>query len=472
MFLGKRGQEISLHMVISVILAIAVGGIFMFAVPKYATSADFDRVFVTEYTALTINTLYSVPGDITYDYRYPLKNYKLAFREGRIAVNEIPFEQKISLQTYVEKPSYKLDKEFTSPSFLAFRKKSGIVDISDSGFFEEQRICPAVDTSGSIEEKVIYIDASTTPEKAVLVNEVALALEKACRLRNIRCQTTKPEQYDMLVKLDIGEKQGEVVIIYPKVSELSTKLSCFVTDELTNADLPNSEESYQAELTQTEQAIPFVVINIGSIEDEEFFSARNMNLVITSVVNSIIYYYKPLGEIREEKLTAVEYKLIGVCEPIDNLGFQKTSYYLGEYGSSQNEVRSNLVKTKLFDRDIYVNKRVAKAFACVQKEIEQCQEAGGYDIDSIGTYNWRTVRGSRTRLSAHSFGIAVDINPDRNPMCPGWPNCAHEQVLITDIPECVVQAFKRYGFEWGGDWQTRKDPMHFEYHGEPEQVIV
>ena len=56
-------------------------------------------------------------------------------------------------------------------------------------------------------------------------------------------------------------------------------------------------------------------------------------------------------------------------------------------------------------------------------------------------------------LSVHSWGIAVDINPETNPM--GTKG---------NMPKDVIRVFKDHGFSWGGDWPgKRKDPMHFQY---------
>ena len=58
-------------------------------------------------------------------------------------------------------------------------------------------------------------------------------------------------------------------------------------------------------------------------------------------------------------------------------------------------------------------------------------------------------------LSIHSWGAALDINWDKNPMT--------KMVLVSDMPEAFVQAFRNRGWNWGGDWHSSKDAMHFQY---------
>lgn len=79
-------------------------------------------------------------------------------------------------------------------------------------------------------------------------------------------------------------------------------------------------------------------------------------------------------------------------------------------------------------------------------------EAGGYRISSLGGYNHRNIAGTN-RLSNHAFGNAIDINPLTNPM---------GRSLVTDMPANVGDMASKWGLSWGGNWNSKKDAMHFE----------
>lgn len=85
-----------------------------------------------------------------------------------------------------------------------------------------------------------------------------------------------------------------------------------------------------------------------------------------------------------------------------------------------------------------------------------------------GGFNWRVIAGTQ-RLSAHSFGIAVDVNAGLGGYWR-WSGAAEGQVGAhrNRIPAEVVTAFERYGFIWGGKWH-HFDGMHFEYR--PELIL-
>lgn len=68
-----------------------------------------------------------------------------------------------------------------------------------------------------------------------------------------------------------------------------------------------------------------------------------------------------------------------------------------------------------------------------------------------GCFNIRNVRGS-SNVSCHAYGLAIDLNCDTNPL-GGKSSLSAE----------FVKAWKDAGFSWGGDFQSRKDPMHFSF---------
>jgi hypothetical protein len=72
-----------------------------------------------------------------------------------------------------------------------------------------------------------------------------------------------------------------------------------------------------------------------------------------------------------------------------------------------------------------------------------------------GSYNPRLIRGSTTKWSNHAFGAAIDLAAADNAMGTGHGK----------MPQIVIDAFKRQGARWGGDYKKRTDPMHFEFCG-------
>ena len=69
-----------------------------------------------------------------------------------------------------------------------------------------------------------------------------------------------------------------------------------------------------------------------------------------------------------------------------------------------------------------------------------------------GIYNKRVIRGQTSHPSTHSWGIAIDLEAEKYPL--------GSTRRFTDE---IVKIFKDAGFFYGGDFRSRKDPMHFQF---------
>jgi hypothetical protein len=67
-----------------------------------------------------------------------------------------------------------------------------------------------------------------------------------------------------------------------------------------------------------------------------------------------------------------------------------------------------------------------------------------------GAFNFRSQRGSE-KLSTHSWGIAIDLEPLENQL--GTAGAMHRG---------IIEEFEKHGFVWGGVFH-RPDPMHFQH---------
>jgi len=126
-----------------------------------------------------------------------------------------------------------------------------------------------------------------------------------------------------------------------------------------------------------------------------------------------------------------------------------------------------------------VHEKIAPALRCVEKRIiKRCNKKGSrYTPHAMGGFrNGNTYR--QGEVSNHLFGIAIDIDPERNPCCrcvkpwPDHPLCKDTEATVydkTSLPRCWIGAFERYGFYWLGRDELQ-DTMHFEYLGDPDRI--
>ncbi len=112
--------------------------------------------------------------------------------------------------------------------------------------------------------------------------------------------------------------------------------------------------------------------------------------------------------------------------------------------------------------------------------IEKMVLVDDYDADDIrsmeanntSAFNYRNIAGTNT-LSRHALGFAIDVNPVQNPyvyadgnvMTPAskiYTDRTHVSSGMINKDDEVYQIFKKYGWNWGGDFSPYKDYQHFE----------
>jgi hypothetical protein len=177
--------------------------------------------------------------------------------------------------------------------------------------------------------------------------------------------------------------------------------------------------------------------------------------------------------------------------------FRHSDFFRAVYGEDETAVKGNLTDVKWLGgtagehaQAIPVTRvmNVASAMQSISEELDDLSPADKaicweYLQEIAGTFCWRTIAGT-SRLSAHSFGMTLDLNARQ---CQYWlwdlavnlkavnPSATVplERDLTPEeippwrntVPFKIVEIFEKYGFIWGGKW-TKFDTMHFEYRPE------
>lgn len=145
------------------------------------------------------------------------------------------------------------------------------------------------------------------------------------------------------------------------------------------------------------------------------------------------------------------------------------------YGADEKAVRANLVHVPFLGKKTPFNKQNGAAEALrragveLQDLLQRRPELQKYAANMGGTFAWRQVA-KTTRLSAHSFGIAIDFNSDLGGYWE-WEKSADKGDMKRRLayPQELVAIMEKHGFIWGGKWY-HFDLMHFEYR--PELIML
>ncbi|RKD29520.1 M15 family metallopeptidase [Thermohalobacter berrensis] len=142
------------------------------------------------------------------------------------------------------------------------------------------------------------------------------------------------------------------------------------------------------------------------------------------------------------------------------------------YGYTQSEVQKNLVSVKVgyryfaFNGKNNASENLNAAMQEIMLLIKRKSSIYSYIFPANGTFNYRYIAGTN-RLSAHSFGIAIDLKRDKRDYWR-WASNSQGQERLKQFPKEVVRIFEKNNFIWGGKW-GHFDILHFEYR--PELII-
>jgi hypothetical protein len=148
-------------------------------------------------------------------------------------------------------------------------------------------------------------------------------------------------------------------------------------------------------------------------------------------------------------------------------------------GLGRKEIESLLVRVDFLNARVTVHKDIAEPLKRVEAEIRKWSGTGDFisSIGSIDGYSWRQIAGTQ-RMSYHSLGLAVDIQPKRlggKAIYWLWEMERNKDWMLVPLekrwnpPHHVIEAFEKEGFIWGGKWPVY-DNMHFEYRPELHEL--
>ncbi len=138
------------------------------------------------------------------------------------------------------------------------------------------------------------------------------------------------------------------------------------------------------------------------------------------------------------------------------------------YGKNAQEAQKRFTRVAWFGQQLQFTtvNGAADSLRAVARDMARHPELVKY-MKQASTFYWRKVRGAQ-RQSAHSYGIAIDINTSLSNYWL-WSNPGAGELdslkYANRVPAEVVNIFERHGFIWGGRWY-HYDTMHFEFRPE------
>jgi hypothetical protein len=159
---------------------------------------------------------------------------------------------------------------------------------------------------------------------------------------------------------------------------------------------------------------------------------------------------------------------------------QQLAAIFGDPGtaSSHSQMDANLTSVDFMGHNVQANKLIASCLEAVATDLKN--NGVSYPITDAGCYRFDADNGTSNigLRSYHTYGAACDINALTNnyydtgsngtrpydPNCPKAAGAVNSGDCYSMSPQ-VVKIFAAHGFSWGGNFNSIKDYMHFEWHG-------
>ena len=198
--------------------------------------------------------------------------------------------------------------------------------------------------------------------------------------------------------------------------------------------------------------------------------------IATLAVNAQTFTVDTLSDAVFQRMQGKSYKS-DCTVPRSELRYLRLSHYDGKGKERIGEIVCN----KMIANDL---KEIFQELYKHRYPIEQMRLVDDYDADdersmqanNTSCFNYRTIAGS-TKLSKHSLGLAIDINPLYNPYVKRQkdgtltvqPSNARKYAdrrkswrYKIEKDDLCYRLFLSHGFSWGGSWVNSKDYQHFE----------
>ncbi len=186
------------------------------------------------------------------------------------------------------------------------------------------------------------------------------------------------------------------------------------------------------------------------------------------------FFYVTLTEALKERITGISYPASGKARvSYDDLRYVRILYVDFDGADQEGEL---MVHRRVADDvlDIFYQLYLERYQLASVKLVDDYGEVADDNLsmadNNTSAFCYRQVTGSK-KLSWHSFGAAIDVNPVQNPYINGkrvsppegrdYLNRKDKRPHMIDRNDYCYKVFKAHGWKWGGDFSKDKDYQHF-----------
>ncbi len=207
---------------------------------------------------------------------------------------------------------------------------------------------------------------------------------------------------------------------------------------------------------------------------QELTSTKQAETDETPTVETLSQSFEllPIDEEIEKRISGVSWKQ-GSPVSLDGLNYVRVAYWGFDDKQHEGELIVNAAiaqeVVEIF-KELYEKKFPIDKIRLIDEY--EADDSKSMEDNNTSAFCFREVEGKPGKISKHSYGLAIDINPVQNPyiykdqISPTYGEVYSDRTvvkkgMIEKNDECY-SAFKSRGWQWGGDWKYEKDYQHFQ----------
>lgn len=188
------------------------------------------------------------------------------------------------------------------------------------------------------------------------------------------------------------------------------------------------------------------------------------------------FYYYELNDELKERITGMSYPPDDKdCQvQYDDLRYIRLKYY--DFDGNEHNDGELIVNYKVAEEvtqifyELYKEKYQMTSVRLVDDFKQPADDTKSMEANNTSAFCYRRVTGNK-KMSLHSFGCAIDINPQLNPYIVGdriapengaqYADRSKDFEGKIDKNDLAYKLFKQHGWRWGGTFSDR-DYQHFD----------
>jgi len=245
LFLTKKRGQIVFKPISEIVIGIAIFFLFVYVGKSYGTGEIFEKITISEDTALSTNLLSSFPDDAFLVSTSDTSKFLINIQDAKITTTSIKEDPTQAIRYFIKGKTTTLDSSLEKPSTLITSRSGSTILISNTETISEKQRCPSIET---IKHAKIIITPKTKEE---IIYDFTNSLSAFIQNSEVKDPLEIQEKAELIIEITETQEKNKATIYIAQNLE-SKRLACLIINnlielnpELTTLIIPSDNPLFQ-----------------------------------------------------------------------------------------------------------------------------------------------------------------------------------------------------------------------------------